>query len=100
MLGKTPNARAKFLAFLKRYDHDLRGLARHGNHLHLFGYAFNYTRHGANLMYRGQELGRVRWHNGSIDFEPPLPNGHTPALTNEVFRTWVARAEHLHTTGI
>jgi hypothetical protein len=101
-LRRPTNSLEQFLAFLKLYERSrLRGLARHGNPLPQFGYVFVYhNREGANLMFRGQELGRVRWRNGTIEFDPPLPNGRTPTLADEVFDAWVSRAEYRSTTGI
>jgi transcriptional regulator with XRE-family HTH domain len=91
----------QFLAFLKFYERNrLLALGRHANPLPLFGYRFDYGQAGADLTFRGQRLGEVRWHEGRIAFTPPLPAGTEPSLSGEVFDQWVSRAEYRNTTGI
>lgn len=108
--GAGPGVRLKasgdslqqFLAFLKLYERNrLRSLARHANPLPQFGYVFVYhNREGADLMYRGQHLGQVRWRDGRIEFNPPLPPGAELSLSDQTFDSWVSRAEYRNTTGI
>lgn len=92
----------QFLAFLKLYERNrLRGPARHANPLPQFGYVFVYhNREGADLMYRGQCLGHVRWREGGIEFDPPLPIGAEMSLSDQTFDAWVSRAEYRNTTRI
>jgi transcriptional regulator with XRE-family HTH domain len=101
-LKQNANSLEQFLAFLKIYEHNrLRTLARHADPLPQFGYVFVYhNREGVDLMYRGQRLGQVRWRDGRIVFDPPLPPGSEPALSDEIFDAWVSRAEYRNTTGI
>lgn len=101
-LGQATTTLEEFLAFVKIYEHKrLRSLGRHGNPLPHFGYAFVYhNRKGADLMFRGKLLGRVRWQNGEITFDPPLPPRPEPMLSDEIFDSWVARAEYRSATGI
>jgi transcriptional regulator with XRE-family HTH domain len=102
---KNPlNPLEQFLVFMKIYEHNrlrMKGIHRPGNLLPEFGYAFVYqNREGADLMFKGQGLGSVRWREGTIEFDPPLPNGRVPALTEEIFDAWVSRAQYRATTGI
>ena len=95
-------SREQFLVFLKLYDRNrLRGMARRATALPLFGYAFVYhNRDGADLMYRGQRLGYVRWCDGAIEFDPPLPAGTERTLSDQTFDAWVSGAEYRNATGI
>ncbi len=95
-LKRDTNSLEQFLAFLKLYERNrLRALARHANPLPQFGYVFVYpNREGADLVYRGQRLGQVRWRDGRISFTPPLPPGTEPSLSDEIFDAWVSRAEY------
>jgi transcriptional regulator with XRE-family HTH domain len=94
------NPLEQFLLFLKVYEHNrLRVTGIHRHPLPEFGYGFVYhNREGANLMFKAQEIGRVRWRDGTIEFDPPLPNGRTPTLTDEAFDAWVAQAEYRRVT--
>jgi hypothetical protein len=108
--GSGPGVRLKqdtksleqFLAFLKLYERNrLRSLARHVNHLPQFGYVFVYhSREGADLVYRGQQLGQVRWYDGRISFNPSLPTSIEPSLSDEIFDEWVRHADYCNIIGI
>jgi transcriptional regulator with XRE-family HTH domain len=100
-LKEDANSLEQFLAFLKLYERNrLRTLARHANPLPQFGYVFVYhNREGADLMYRGQRLGLVRWRDGRISFTPPLPPGTKPLLSDDTFDAWVSHAEYRNATG-
>jgi hypothetical protein len=73
------------------------GMPNSSRNLYVFVY---HNREGADLMYRGQWLGQVRWRDGGIAFIPPLPPGTEPALSDEIFDAWVSRAEYRNTTEI
>jgi hypothetical protein len=96
------NTFEQFLACLKLYERNrLRPLARQVNRRLYFGYEFVYrNQDGADLMYRGQRLGHVRWLNGSIAFDPPLSSQAELSLSEDVLYAWVSRAEYRKTTGI
>ena len=96
------NSLEQFLAFLKLYERNrLRAFARLADPLPRFGYAFGYhSREGADLMYRSQRLGQVRWRGSQIDFDPPLPAGTEPSLSDEVFDRWISSAEYRNATGM
>ena len=100
-LTTEPASHEQFLAFLKAYERSrLRGLARHIDGLPQFGYVFVYhNREGADLMFRGQYLGKVRWHGGRVTLDPPLPPDVEMSLSDELFDKWVCRAEYHHSTG-
>jgi transcriptional regulator with XRE-family HTH domain len=86
----------EFLAFLRLYNQSLQKKARHNKktNLPVFGYALVYhNREGADLMYRGKRLGLVRWHSSEIIFDPPLPKGEAPSLSDDSFNKWLAQAE-------
>ena len=91
----------QFLVFLKTYEmRRLRSKARMVGHLPQFGFAFAYHNlEGADLMYAGGLIGRVRWSNGRIIFDPELP-GTEISLMDEVFDLWVSRADYRRTTGL
>lgn len=101
-LRRVADSLGQFLAFLKLYERNrLRGKGRHDSPLPQFGYVFVYhNREGADLKYQGQHLGRVRWREGSIEFDPPLPPGIERSLSDQTFDTWVSRAECRNATGI
>lgn len=89
---------AQFLAFVKLYERRrLLALGRHANPLPLFGYRFAYNQAGAELTFRGERLGEVRWEEGNITFAPPLPMGCEVTLSDEIFDKWVSIAEYHHT---
>jgi transcriptional regulator with XRE-family HTH domain len=92
----------QFLAFLKGYERNrLRGLARQINGLPQFGFVFVYhNREGADLMFRGQYLGAIRWNGGRITLTPPLQEEVEPSLSYDLFDRWVSRAEYQNTTGV
>lgn len=96
------NSLEQFLAFLKLYERNrLRSLARHATPLPQFGYVFVYhNREGADLMYRGQRLGHVRWHESGIEFDPPVSTEGESLLSDQIFDAWVSRADYRNTTGI
>ena len=102
LMNSLEAAGVEFLAFIKLYERNrLRSKARHADPLPQFGYAFVYhNRDGADLMYRGGRLGQVRWRNGTIEFDPPLQNAKSPALSDDLFDEWVALAEYRKATGI
>jgi transcriptional regulator with XRE-family HTH domain len=86
----------EFLSFLRLYNQNLRRKARHDKttNLPVFGYALVYhNRDGADLMFGSKRLGLVRWQNDEIVFDPPLPKGEVPSLSDEVFNRWVVQAE-------
>lgn len=97
----SANTQWDFLAFLKLYERGrLRSLARHRQSLPAFGYAFVYPdRDGADLMFQGALLGKVRWRDGAVTFDPPIGRVDGPVLSDAVFDRWVSLAEHRHTTG-
>lgn len=90
-----------FLTFLKHYEQmKLRSKARHLEPVPEFGYAFVYIdRDGADLMFKGALIGKVRWHNDDVIFDPPVSNINGPLLSDEVFDSWVSRAEYRRTIG-
>lgn len=95
-LREPSSSLVEFLSFLRLYNQHLQNKGRHDTTtgLPLFGYALVYhNREGADLMYQGKRLGLVRWRNGKIAFDPPLPQGEKPALSNVSFDGWVAQAE-------
>ena len=74
-LKRATNSLEQFLADLVLYERN-RLLHPLGTPTHCRISAmclFTDNREGANLMSRGQELGRVRWRGGAIEFDPPLP---------------------------
>jgi len=91
----------QFLTFIRLYDHNrLRGKSLRADPLQ-FGYAFIYhNREGADLMFQGQHLARVRWRDANIEFDPPLPNDRSPALDDDTFDAWVVGAQYRATRGI
>ena len=101
-LRQDGSSREAFLAFLKLYERNrLRALGRQVGALPQFGYAFTYAgREGADLTFRGDRLGQVRWRDGGLAFDPPLFPGTEPALTDTAFDAWVSRAEYRRTTGL
>ena len=106
-LRHATDEREHFLAFLRLFDHRLRGIGRHARPLPVFGFALELDRQGATLRFRDQKLGRVWWDKGAIHFDPPLPNRTIPTLTDEtfndwldMFREWVSRADYRSVTGI
>lgn len=95
----------EFLSFLKLYERKLRGKGRHvGNgQLPQFGFVFVYhNRDGADLMFQGAWLGKVRWNNGSVAFDPPVPRHDLsdPVLSDAVFDRWVSLADYRRVGGI
>jgi transcriptional regulator with XRE-family HTH domain len=101
-LRQDEGSREAFLAFLKLYERNrLRALGRQVGALPQFGYAFTYVgREGADLAFRGDRLGQVRWRDGGLAFDPPLFPGTESALTDVAFDAWVSRAEYRRTTGL
>ncbi|MDR3475886.1 MAG: helix-turn-helix domain-containing protein [Devosia sp.] len=95
-------SRDGFLAFLKLYERNrLRALGRQVGALQELGYAFTYVgREGADLTFRGERLGQVRWRDGAPAFAPPLFPETVPELSDKTFDAWVSRAEYRRTTGI
>lgn len=100
-LKQPLDPQSEFLVFLKQYEHArLRAKARQVRGLPEFGYAFVYhNRDGADLMYRGQWLGKVRWREDTAVFDPPLPPDVTPEVTEQVLDQWVVRSEYRAATG-
>ena len=98
---EVTNSLEQFLVFLKLYEHNrLRSKSSTAWPLK-FGYVFVYhNRDGADLMFQGRHLGSVRWLDGDINFDPPLPNQRIPALDDDTFDAWVSRAQYRATTGI
>lgn len=100
-LKQPLDPQSEFLVFLKQYEHArLRAKARHVRGLPEFGYAFVYhNREGVDLMYRGLWLGKVRWREGAVVFDPPLRPDVAPALTEQALDHWVERSEYRSATG-
>lgn len=102
-LKQPGNTQLEFLSFLKLYArHRLDSKARHADGLPQFGFGFVYTnRDGADLMFNGAWLGKVRWNGGEIQFDPPVPRHdlEDPALSDAVFDRWVSLADHRHVTS-
>jgi transcriptional regulator with XRE-family HTH domain len=102
-LREPANSQLEFLSFLKLYERNrLRSKARHTDGLPQFGFCFVYTnRDGADLMFNGAWLGKVRWQSDEIQFDPPVPRHDLkdPTLSDTVFDRWVSLADHRYTTG-
>lgn len=57
------------------------------------GFALLYLdRSSASLMLEGKELGRVRWSDGAIDFEPPIPESELIRPFKDKLVQWAAVA--------
>jgi hypothetical protein len=52
-----------------------------------------HNRDGPDLMYRGKMLGRIRWKNRTVKFDPPLTKGTLPTLSNAVFDKWMTKLD-------
>ena len=95
-------SRENFLTFLKLYERNRLGAkARYATPLPHFGYTFAFRSDGADLLFHGQLLGSVRWNEGMVIFDPPLPPpGQDEPLSDQAFDIWVSRAEYRNATGI
>jgi transcriptional regulator with XRE-family HTH domain len=65
-----------------------------------FGFALLYLdRASASLMLEGKELGRVRWSEGEVEFEPPISESDRSRTFVEKLADWAGGAYARTTTG-
>jgi transcriptional regulator with XRE-family HTH domain len=65
-----------------------------------FGFALlHLDRSAASLMLEGKELGRVRWSDGVVAFEPPISDSDRPRSFAEKLAEWAATAYAQTATG-
>jgi transcriptional regulator with XRE-family HTH domain len=86
----------KFLSELDAYEqHRLRprGVSAGGRGGVKFGFALLYTdRAAAGLMREGKELGRVRWANGAVEFDPPIAPSSPARAFEDDLDLWASAA--------
>jgi transcriptional regulator with XRE-family HTH domain len=86
----------KFLSQLDVYEqHRLRprGVSAGARGGVKFGFALLYTdRTAANLMREGKELGRVRWANGVVEFDPPVVPSNPAHSFEDDLDQWASAA--------
>ncbi len=94
---KTPEIPLEeFLSQLEWYEQNRlrpKGISLGGKQGVKYGFALLYLdRASASLMLDGRELGRVKWSDGEIAFEPPVPLSDRSAALEESFAQWAAAA--------
>jgi transcriptional regulator with XRE-family HTH domain len=88
-----------FLSELDLYEHNRlrpKGI-RAENKGVKFGFALLYTdRAAASLALEGKELGRLRWKNGTVEFDPPVAPSNPARPFEEDLDQWASRAYARH----
>ena len=88
-----------FLSELDLYEHNRlrpKGI-RAENKGVKFGFALLYTdRAAASLALEGKELGRLRWKNGTVEFDPPIAQSNSTRPFEDDLDQWASRAYARH----